>query len=251
MRGAEMLAGVHVTPVSCHADKRMKRSNALVLVVFLLSACSSATSREPRAASLDPGAQAEAIQEALAQAVDVAVNRLGRLDGFNANPRVRIPLPPELNRLEQGLRRLGMERYADDFVLAMNRAAEAAVPAAKPVLVDTLRHMPVTDAVAILHGDDDAATRYFQVHAEASLQERLRPPVAEATAQAGVTAAYKRLLKKAGFLGRSVDLARFDLDTYVTKETLAGLFVLMAEEERHVRRDPLARSTELLRKAFR
>lgn len=229
----------------------MKRSSALYLVIFLLSACAVAASREPRGGGLDPGAQARAIQEALAQAADVAVNRLGQLDGFNANPRVRIPLPPELDRLERGLRRLGMERYVDDFVLAMNRAAEAAVPAAKPVLLETVRNMSVTDAVNILRGDDDAATRYFQTHTEASLRERLRPIVVEATARASVTAAYKRLLKKAAFLGRSVDLARFDLDTYVTNETLAGLYVLMAEEERHIRRDPLARGTELLKKAFR
>jgi len=227
----------------------MKQRNALCLLILLLSAC--AASREPGGVTLDSQSQAEAIRETLAQAADVAVNRLGQLDGFNANPRVRIPLPPELSRLEHGLRRLGMERYADDFVLAMNRAAEAAVPAAKPVLIETVRDMSVTDAVDILRGDDDAATRYFQVHSEAPLRERLRPLVAEATAQAGVTTAYKRLLKKARLLIRTPDLTRFDLDTYVTYETLAGLYVLMAEEERHIRRDPRARGTELLKRAFR
>jgi hypothetical protein len=229
----------------------MKQSSVFYLVVFLLSACATTASREPGGAVLDQGAQAKAIQEALEQAADVAVNRLGRLDGFNANPRVRIPLPDEFDGLQRGLRRLGMQRYVDDFVLAMNRAAETAVPAAKPVLIEAVRNMSVTDAVSVLHGDEDAATRYFRGHTEASLRERLRPLVAEATARADVTAAYKRLLKKASLLGRSVNLARFDLDTYVTNETLAGLYVLMAEEERKIRRDPLARGTELLKKAFR
>jgi len=229
----------------------MKRSSTLYLAIFLLSACAVGASREPRGAAPAPEAQAQAIQEALAQAADVAVNRLGQLDGFNANPRVRIPLPDEFDRLERGLRRLGMQRYADDFVLAMNRAAEAAVPAAKPVLIETVRNMSVTDAVAIVRGGGDTATRYFQAHTQAALRERLRPLVATATARAGATAAYKRLLKKTAFLERSADLTRFDLDTYVTNETLAGLYVLMADEEQRIRRDPLARSTELLKKVFR
>lgn len=227
----------------------MKQRHALCLLILLLSAC--AASREPGGVTLDSQSQAEAIRETLAQATNVAVNRLGQLDGFNANPRVRIPLPPELSRLEHGLRRLGMERYADDFALAMNRAAEAAVPAAKPVLIETVRDMSVTDAIDILRGGDNAATRYFQMHSEAALRERLRPLVVRATDQADVTAAYKRLLKKAGLLERTADLTRFDLDTYVTNETLAGLYLLMAEEERHIRRDPLARGTELLKRAFR
>ena len=227
----------------------MKQPNALCLLILLLSAC--AASREPGGVTLDSPSQAEAIRETLAQAANVAVNRLGQLDGFNANPRVRIPLPAEFIRVERGLRKLGMERYADDFVLAMNRAAESAMPAAKPVLIDTVRHMSVNDAANILRGNDDAATRYFQLHTEAPLREQLRPLVAEATAQGGATAAYKRLLKKAGAFGRPVDLARFDLDSYVTNQALAGLYLLMAEEERHIRRNPLARGTELLKKAFR
>jgi hypothetical protein len=230
----------------------MRRINALYLVIFLLTACAPTVSREPGNVTLESQSQDQAIREALAQAVDVAVNRLGQLDGFNANPRVRIPLPAELDRLEHGLRRLGMERYADDFVLAMNRAAEAAVPAAKPVLLETVRNMSVTDAADILRSDrDDAATRYFKAHSDAVLRGRLRPLVIEATDRAGATAAYKRMLKKAAFLDRSVDLARFDIDTYVTDETLAGLYLLMTEEEQHIRRDPRARGTELLQKAFR
>lgn len=248
-----MPAGRSVAPLRFHAMLvNMRRSNALYLVIFLLSACVPTAGREPGNVPLDTQSQALAVQEALAQAADVAVNRLGQLDGFNANPRVRIPLPAELGRVEHGLRRLGMERYADDFVLAMNRAAEAAVPAAKPVLFETVRNMSVTDAVDILRGGhDDAATRYFMAHSEAALRARLRPLVIEATDRAGATAAYKRMLKKAAFLDRSVDLSRFDLDTYVTDQALAGLYVVMAEEERHIRRDPSARSTELLQKAFR
>lgn len=229
----------------------MRRGNALYLAILLLTACASVASLEPRAASLDPQAQAAAVQDALAQAADVAVNRLGQLDGFNANPRARIPLPAEFSRLERGLRKLGMERYADDFVLAMNRAAEAAMPAAKPVLIDTVRRLSINDAADVLRGNDDAATRYFQLQTEAPLREALRPLVAEATAQGGATAAYRRLLKKAGALGRSVDLARFDLDRYVTNQALAGLYLQMAEEERIIRHDPRARGTELMKRAFR
>jgi hypothetical protein len=228
----------------------MKPSHAAYLLPLLLAACSATASRETHVV-LDPADEAQAVQQVLAQAADVAVNRLGQLDGFNADPRVRIPLPAELSPLGQGLRRLGMERYADEFVLAMNRAAEAAMPAAKPVVLETARTMAVTDAAGILNGGDDAATQYFRLHADGQLRERLRPLVAEATATADATAAYKRLLKKASVLGRSADVAQFDLDTYVTDRTLAGLYLQMANEEQRIRRDPRARSTDLLKKAFR
>ena len=180
----------------------------------------------------------------------MAVNRLGRADGYWANPQVRIPLPEELRRVEKTLRRYGLERYAEDFAESLNRAAEAAVPVAKPVLLDAIRDMSLNDAVGIVRGNDDAATHYFRVHTDAALRERLRPIVADATAHAHVTAAYKRLLKKAT-LEKAVEPGHLDLDAYVTRAALDGLYLLMAEEEQRIRRNPLARSTDLLKEVFR
>lgn len=205
----------------------------------------------PSDAALGSDQQARAVRQALEQSVGQAVNQLGRTDGYWANPKLRIPLPAELHSLEKTLRRYGLERYADEFAQSLNRAAEAAVPVAKSVLLAAIREMSVRDALAIVRGDDQAATQYFKSHSDAVLHERLKPIVAQATANANVTAAYKRLLKKAAFLGKAVDPARLDLDAHVTRAALDGLYVIMAEEERRIRRDPLARGTELLRKIFR
>jgi len=190
------------------------------------------------------------VRQALSQSVDTAVNRLGRADGYWANPQVRIPLPEELRRVEKTLRRYGLERYTEEFAESLNRAAETAVPVAKPVLLAAIRDMSLNDAVGIVRGSDDAATHYFRVHTDAALRERLKPIVADATAHANVTAAYKRLMKKATFLEKSVEPGRLDLDAYVTNAALGGLYLLMAEEERRIRRNPLARTTDLLKEVF-
>lgn len=196
-------------------------------------------------------AQTQAVRQALSQSVDMAVNQLGRANGYWSNPRVRIPLPEEMRHLEKTLRRVGLERYVDEFDESLNRAAEAAVPAAKPVLLAAIRELSLNDAVGIVRGDNDAATRYFRARTDTALRERLQPIVAQATARANVTAAYKRLMKKAAYLEKVVEPGRLDVDAYVTRKALDGLYLMMAEEERRIRRDPLARSTELLKQVFR
>lgn len=195
--------------------------------------------------------QTQAVRQALEQSVDAAVSRLGRTDGYWANPTLRIPLPAELHSLEKTLRRYGLGRYVEEFSQSLNRAAEAAVPVAKPVLMAAIRDMSLRDALAIVRGDDQAATQYFKLRSDAMLREQLKPIVAQATANANVTAAYKRLMKKTVFLEKSVDPARLDLDAHVTRAALDGLYLLMAEEEQRIRRDPLARGTQLLKKIFR
>jgi hypothetical protein len=231
----------------------MKTFPGALLFFLSLSACAGSpaglATRHPVAA--DPDTQAQAVRQALAQSVDMAVNRLGRADGYWANPQVRIPLPESLRRVEKTLRRYGLERHADDFAESLNRAAEAAVPVAKPVLLAAIRDMSLNDAVGIVRGGEDAATRYFRTHTDVALHERLKPIVAEATARANVTAAYKRLMKKATFLDKAVEPGQLDLDAYVTRAALDGLYLLMAEEERRIRRNPLARSTDLLQRVFR
>jgi len=200
---------------------------------------------------MDPDMSVQAVRQTLSQSADTAVNRLGRADGYWANPLVRIPLPEELRRFEKALRRYGLERYAEEFAESLNRAAEAAAPHAKPVLLAAISDMSLSDAAGIVRGDDGAATRYFRVHTEAALRERLRPIVADATAQANVTMAYKRLMKKAAFLEKAEQPGRLDIDAYVTQAALDGLFLLMEEEERRIRRNPQARTTDLLKKIFR
>lgn len=222
---------------------------SLAPMLFACATSGAGPAREP--STLDTATQGRAVQELLGQAADIAVNRLGKPDGFWGDPRVRIRMPDDLARLEKALRRLGLEHHAEEFVESLNRAAEEAVPSAKPILIAAVRDMQLVDAVAIVQGDADAATRYFRAHTEAQLRTQFKPIIARATAKAGVTGAYKRMLRKSAFLDKRLDPARLDLDAYVTAAALDGLYFMLAEEERHIRRDPRARTTELLKKAFR
>lgn len=193
---------------------------------------------------------AAGLKEALDQGARRAVDELGQTDGFLADARVRIPMPPDLQQVESALRSLKQDRYADEFVVTMNRAAEAAVPEASAVLGEAIRRMTMDEARNILDGPDDAATRYFRRVGEARLVTRMRPIVSDATSKTGVTSSYKTLMDKAGFAAKLAGADNVDIDGYVTERTLDGLFLLIAEEEKRIRENPLARSTDLLKKVF-
>jgi hypothetical protein len=190
------------------------------------------------------------LKEALEQGTQFAVKQLGRDGGFLDNSQVRIPVPDSLSWVEKSLRTLGQEELADEFIASMNHAAEQAVPEASAVFGAAIREMTVQDAQGILNGPDDAATEYFRAHTQAELTEKMRPIVAEATAHAGVTSAYKSMTARAGGLTSLVSGDAVDLDGYVTEKTLDGLFLMVATEEKKIREDPAARSTELLKKVF-
>ncbi len=191
-----------------------------------------------------------ALREALNKGTRYAVDNLGQEGGFLDNARVRIPMPDGLAWLEKTLRTLRQDRLADEFVASMNHAAERAVPEAAGIFADAIRAMTLEDARAILSGPDDAATRYFREKTGADLTARLSPIVAEATSSAGVTASYKQMVAKAGGLGSLLSRESTDIDGYVTEKTLDGLFLMVAEEEKRIRENPLARSSELLKKVF-
>lgn len=192
-----------------------------------------------------------ALREALAQGTTRAINQLGRTDGFWADTGLRVPLPPLLARNDPSLRRMGFGPRLDEFHLTVNRAAEQAVPQAAELLGEAIRQMSVADAQAILKGEPDAATRYFERVSGPALRARFLPVVREVTQQVGVTQQYRQLTASAGpilqLAGRP-DLA--DLDGHVTDRALAGLFTVMAAEERRIRENPAARGSELLRRVF-
>lgn len=223
-----------------------KRYLSALLLLALLQSCAPAA-RAP----VDSASAEAAVRELLVAAADRAANRLGRPNGYYADLRLRIHPPEAVARLDQGLRRYGLERYADELVLSMNRAAEAAVPAIKPVLLEAVRGVKFTDAVGVVVGGNDAATRYFRTRTESELAVRIRPLVADATARVGVLASYKRLLRKAAVFDRSLDVSRLDLDTYITGEALRGLYTAMAEEERQLRANPVGSGVDMLQRMFR
>jgi hypothetical protein len=190
------------------------------------------------------------LKQALAKGTGYAVETLGREGGFLDNAKVRIPMPKSLAWVEKSLRALHQDELADEFVASMNHAAEQAVPEAAAVFRDAVEAMTVQDARNILSGPDDAATQYFRTHTESTLTEKMRPIVARTMAKAGVTASYKNMMSSAGGFSGLLSGDATDLDGYVTKETLDGLFVMVAREEKQIRTNPVARSTELLKKVF-
>jgi len=189
------------------------------------------------------------LRAALGQGIDAAVARLGKPDGFLANPKVTIPLPPALEEVERGLRLVGMGGDADKLKEAMNHAAESAVGEAKPVLKQALQRMTLNDAKGILTGGDDAATQYFRRTSGDALAARFKPIVAHATAKVKLAGLYDQYAGQAAQFGlvKSQDA---HLNDYVTGKALDGLFTEMAEEERAIRKDPLGQASSLIKHVF-
>lgn len=195
------------------------------------------------------------LKEALGKGVQQAVASLGKTDGFLKDVNVKIPIPESLQKTEKALRTLRQDKLADEFVATMNRAAEQAVPEAAAVLGDSVKQMSIADAKSVLTGTNNAATKYFRRTSETNLHARFLPIVKAATEKTGVTGAYERMTDQAGaglgglggsLLGKQAP----DLDDYVTRKTLDGLFVKIAEQEKMIRENPVARTTDLLQKVF-
>ena len=189
------------------------------------------------------------LKDALIQAAGSAVGKLGVADGFLGNPKVKIPLPDTMKKGEKIMRMMGMGKQADELVTRMNRAAEAAVPEAKVLLVDSVKKMSVDDAKAILTGGDDAATQYFKKTTSAPLAAKFLPIVQSATAKVELAQQYDKYAEMGAKLG-VVKKDQANLEQYVTQKTLDGLFTRMAEEEKAIRKNPLGASTNLIKKVF-
>jgi hypothetical protein len=198
---------------------------------------------------------ADALKQALGNGVTAAITNLGKPGGFLENPKVKIPMPEKLATVEKTLRSLKQDEYADEFVTTMNRAAESAVPEALPIFTDALKSMTIDDAKKLVSGGDDSATEFFRTKGEKQIQEKMMPIIKEATAKTGVTSAYKKLLEQAGgggsFLSKlKINTSSLDVDSYVTQKASDGLFKMIAEEEKRIRENPAARTTQLLENVF-
>ena len=210
-------------------------------------------------AALTPDDMTKGLKEALAKGAKSAITNLGRPDGFLKNMDVKIPLPESLKKIETAARVAGQGQMVDDFTVSMNRAAEQAVPAGLNILADSITKMSIADAQSILKGPPDAATQYFKRTSEAALAEKFHPIIAKSTDAVGVTQKYKALTGSfgdlKGFSGlfgskatKSADA--LDVDKYVTSKALDGLFKMVAAEEKSIRANPAARTTDLLKKVF-
>lgn len=189
------------------------------------------------------------LKEALVQGVGKAVSQLSVADGFLGNPEVKIPLPPSMERAEKVLRDIGMGKYADRLVTTMNRAAESAVTEAKPILLDGVKKMTLADAKAILTGPEDSATQFFRKTSGEAIIEKFLPKVKAATGRVKLAEDFKRFAKPAAQFGL-LDKQDADLDQYVTRKAVDGLFLMIAQQEKAIRADPVGQASKLLRKVF-
>src|SRR4051812_33242540 len=189
------------------------------------------------------------LKAALEKGSLAAVSSLGRQDGFWGNARVRIPLPDGLQRAERMMRRVGMGKYADELHVAMNRAAESAVPEARQLFVNSVKKMTVEDAKGIVGGGDTAGTAYFRRTTGGELHKRFLPIVQKATAKVSLAQKYDRYADRAAGLGL-VKQEDADLDEYVTRKALDGLYLMVAEEEKKIRKDPLRTGSSIIKKVF-
>jgi hypothetical protein len=188
------------------------------------------------------------LKEALQVSTRKAVALTGKRDGFLKNEAIKILLPPKLQTVGRGMRMLGMGQQVDELEVGMNRAAEQATPEAKPIFIAAVRKMTFDDARKILTGDDTAATEYFKRASSEDLTAAFSPIVDRSMRRVGVVQQYNRVLASAP--GGSALAGQFDLNKYVVAKTLDGLFLMLGNEEKKIRKDPAAQTTTLLKEVF-
>ena len=221
---------------------RTLRKSALLL--FICTAAWSGSLRDLTNADASAG-----LRQALTQGANQAVSSLGKKDGFLLNKQVKIPLPPRLAKAEKVMRMAGMGAQADDLVLAMNRAAEAAVPEAKPLLLDAVKSMSVDDAKKILSGGDDSVTQFFKAKTSDPLMLKFLPVVQKYTANVGLAKKYNK------FAGKGLELGLIkkedaDIDSYVARSALDGVYKIIGQEEKAIRANPAKAVGDLAKKVF-
>lgn len=192
---------------------------------------------------------ASGLKAALEKGSQAAVEALGRPDGFLGNELVRIALPDSLARYEKLMRRFGMGHYADELIVAMNRAAEQAVPEARQLLIESVRKMTLQDAKGLLAGGETAGTEYFRRTTSEPLRKRFLPIVQQATATVGLAQKYNQYAQQGAALGL-VKKEHANLDDYVTQKALEGLYAMIAEEEKRIRKDPIGAGSDIIRRVF-
>lgn len=197
----------------------------------------------------DEATVAAGLKEALQVGAERTVLQTSKLDGFLGNALIRIALPKNYQHVADTLRKVGLGKDVDELEVAMNRAAEKAAGEARPIFTDAIRKITLPDAVRILRGGNTAATEYFRAHTADALRAKFRPVVTQSMEKVGVTQKYNRLAEsydKLPFVTRPA----LDLDEYVTERTLSGLFTVLGQQEKRIRKHPSARTTELLRQVF-
>ena len=199
--------------------------------------------------SLSSDEVAQGLKEALTKGVSKGSDLVSQVDGYFKNPEIKIPFPPEVKQVESRLRQIGLGDEVDRFVLTLNRGAEDAAKEAKPIFIEAVRGMTIQDAWAILKGEQDAATKYLKSSTSSLLKEKFKPIIQNSLSKVNATRYYGDLVNSYNKIPL-VQKVNPDLDEYATDKAIEGLFVMIAKEEKNIRANPMARTTELLKKVF-
>lgn len=239
------------------------------LIVFLCVLCMAIVSTNSRAgffddltkdlgvsdgqgqgSGLDDSTIVKGLKEALATGTTKAVKAVSSPNGYFGNQMIKILVPEKIRGVVDLVGRAGFQGQVDEFVLTMNRAAEKAAPKATEHFVAALKAMTIEDARKILQGGNTSATEYFKQKTSDKIFSSFKPVVTSSMKETGVNRAYSQLTEKAAAIPFAGSMVSLDLDQYVTTKAVDGLFLMIGEEEKKIRTDPVARGTELLRKVF-
>lgn len=237
---------------SCPGLNGRRLLRALSLAAALAAGGALPTAAQAQAPDLSSITRADAsagVKAALEKGSAAAVAALGAQDGFLGNPKVRIPLPDGLKQAQKVMQVMGRQQQFDDLVVSINRAAEAAIPQARPLLMSAIRSMTLADAKAIIAGGDDSVTQFFRARTEKSLTAKFLPIVRQTTDKADLARQYNSLAGQAAGLG-VIKAEDAKIENYVAGKAMSGLFLMIAEQERAIRRDPIGTGSAILRKVF-
>jgi Protein of unknown function (DUF4197) len=230
----------------------------IVFSVLILSACTSAQISQTLSTvnqsingeqPLTTDQVGEGLKEALIKGISNGSDMASQLDGYFKNPEIKILFPPEVKKVEDKLRQLGLGNKVDEFVMTLNRGAEDAAKEAKPIFISAIRQMTIEDAWGILKGDQNAATNYLKRTTSAQLKEKFSPVIQSSLDKVSATKYYgdvTNTYNKIPF----VEKVNPDLNSYATDKAIEGLFIMIAKEEKSIRENPAARTTDLLKRVF-
>lgn len=192
---------------------------------------------------------AEGLKEALIKGISTGSDLVSITDGYFKNAEIKIPFPPEVKKVEDAMRKIGLGGQVDKFVMTLNRGAEDAAKEAKPIFIAAIKSMTIQDAWAILKGEENAATEYLKRTTSASLKEKFKPVIQNSLNKVNATKYYGEIITRYNQIPL-VEKVNPNLDDYATDKAIEGLFVMIAKEEKNIRMDPVARTTELLKRVF-
>jgi hypothetical protein len=236
----------------------MKKITIIASVTIILFGCAEMTSvleevnntvNSTDAPSLTNGEVISGLREALTVGTNNSTSLTSKLDGYYKNPEIFIPFPPEVIKVKEKVEALGMKKQVDEFVMTLNRAAETAAKEAGPIFINAITSMSIADGFAILKGNDNAATQYLKDKTTGQLKVKFNPVVKNAINKVEVTKYWNPVIttyNKIPFIKKENP----NLEDYITTKAMDGLFLMIEKEEKKIRKDPLARITDLLKKVF-